>query len=118
MENRGIFYDHLVYFTAIGNILWPFGIFCGHLVYFVAIWYIFPRFGILYQEKSGNPECLAKRGKRGFSTSLVLSEQERCQPVLAPVAPRAAAEPGVRFVHLRFGCDTILKNRQKNVERY
>jgi hypothetical protein len=26
MENLGIFYDHLVYFTAIGNILWPFGI--------------------------------------------------------------------------------------------
>jgi hypothetical protein len=34
MENLGIFYDHLVYFTAIGNILWPFGILCGHLVYF------------------------------------------------------------------------------------
>jgi hypothetical protein len=43
MENLGIFDDHLVYFTAIGNILWPFGI------------HIFPRFGILYQEKSGNP---------------------------------------------------------------
>jgi hypothetical protein len=28
MENLGIFYDHLVYFTAIGNIL-----FCCHLVY-------------------------------------------------------------------------------------
>jgi hypothetical protein len=49
MENLGVFYDHLVYFTAIGNILWPFGIFCGHLVYF-------PCFGILYQEKSGNPD--------------------------------------------------------------
>jgi hypothetical protein len=48
MENLGIFYDHLVYFTAIGNILWPFGTFCGHLVYFSP-------FGILYQEKSGNP---------------------------------------------------------------
>jgi hypothetical protein len=48
MENIGIFYDHLVYFTAIENILWPFHIYCGHLVYF-------PRFGTLYQEKSGNP---------------------------------------------------------------
>jgi hypothetical protein len=44
------FYDHLVYFTAIGNIFWPFGIYCG-----IYIWYIFPRFGIFYQEKSGNP---------------------------------------------------------------
>jgi hypothetical protein len=48
MENLEIFYDHLVYFTAIGNGLCPFGIFCGHLVYF-------PCFGISYQEKSGNP---------------------------------------------------------------
>jgi hypothetical protein len=48
MENLGTFYDHLVYFTAVGNILWPFGVFCGHLV-------CFPRSGILYQEKSGNP---------------------------------------------------------------
>jgi hypothetical protein len=39
----------LVYFTAIGNILWPFGIFYGHLVYFVVIWYIFALLGILYQ---------------------------------------------------------------------
>jgi hypothetical protein len=48
MENLGIFYDHLLYFRAIGNILWPFVILCGDLVYF-------PRFGILDQEKSGNP---------------------------------------------------------------
>jgi hypothetical protein len=48
MENLGTFYYHSVYFTAIGNISWPFGIFCGHLVFF-------PRFGILYREKSGNP---------------------------------------------------------------
>jgi hypothetical protein len=54
MEKMGIFYDHLVYFTAIGNILWPFGIFCSHLVHF-------PRFGILHQEKSGNPACVLLR---------------------------------------------------------
>jgi hypothetical protein len=42
IENLGIFYDHLVYFTVIGNILWPFDIFYGHLVYFVVIWYSFP----------------------------------------------------------------------------
>jgi hypothetical protein len=48
-NGNGIFYNHLVYFTAIGNILWLFGIFCGHLVYF-------PCFGILYQGKSGIPD--------------------------------------------------------------
>jgi fatty acid desaturase len=42
MENLGIFYDQLVYFTAIVNILGAFGIFCGHLVYFSPIWYFVP----------------------------------------------------------------------------
>jgi hypothetical protein len=41
--NHGIFYNHLVYFTAIGNISRPFGIFCGHLTYFSPFWYIVPR---------------------------------------------------------------------------
>jgi hypothetical protein len=45
IENVGIIYGHLVYFTAIWYILWPFG---NLLV-------IFSRFGILCQEKSGNP---------------------------------------------------------------
>jgi cellobiose-specific phosphotransferase system component IIC len=36
MENLGIFYDHLVYFTAIENILWSFGIFSP-------VWYLVPR---------------------------------------------------------------------------
>jgi hypothetical protein len=48
MENVSTFYGHLEYFTAIWNILRPFG-------NVVAIWYIFPQFGILRQEKSGNP---------------------------------------------------------------
>jgi hypothetical protein len=37
------FYAHLVYCTAIGNILWPFGIICGNLVYFSPFWYFGPR---------------------------------------------------------------------------
>jgi hypothetical protein len=60
MENLGIFFDHLVYFTAIGNILWLFGIFCGNLVY------IFTRFGILDLEKSGNPDIGAIAWDRFF----------------------------------------------------
>jgi hypothetical protein len=54
MENTGIFYGHLGYFTVVWNILWPF-----HNV--VAIWYIFPYLGILCQEKSGNPELPSYR---------------------------------------------------------
>jgi hypothetical protein len=37
MENLGIFYDHLVHFSAIGNILWLFGMFRGHLVNFFPV---------------------------------------------------------------------------------
>jgi hypothetical protein len=37
MENAGIFYGHLEYFTVIWYILWPFG-------NVVVIWYILPRF--------------------------------------------------------------------------
>jgi hypothetical protein len=48
MEDGGIFYGHLVYFTVFCYILWTIGIVRGNLVYF-------SRFGILYQEKSGNP---------------------------------------------------------------
>jgi hypothetical protein len=45
MKNLGIFYDHLVYFTAIGNIYYGHyvGIFCGDLVYFPPFWYLVPR---------------------------------------------------------------------------
>jgi hypothetical protein len=44
-------YGHLVYFTAICYILWPFGIFGGNLVYFSPFWYIVPK-------KSGNPALM------------------------------------------------------------
>jgi hypothetical protein len=43
------FYVHLVYFTATGNILWPF------MVYFAVIWYIFPVLVCCAQLKSGYP---------------------------------------------------------------
>jgi hypothetical protein len=38
MENIGIFYGQLEYFTAIWYVVWPFG-------KVVVIWYIFHRFG-------------------------------------------------------------------------
>jgi hypothetical protein len=43
MENVGIFYDHLEYFTAIWYNLWLFGIVCGHLVYFLRFGKFGPR---------------------------------------------------------------------------
>jgi hypothetical protein len=57
MENAGIFYGHLKYFTVIWYILWPFG----------NVWYIFLRFGTLCQEKSGNPGRTAGENyQKGF----------------------------------------------------
>jgi hypothetical protein len=40
MEAVGIFYAHLVHFTAICHILWPFGIFSG---YFFPVWCVAAR---------------------------------------------------------------------------
>jgi hypothetical protein len=34
MENVGLFYDNLKYFSAIWYNLWPFGVACCHFVYF------------------------------------------------------------------------------------
>jgi hypothetical protein len=39
VEDVGKFYGHLVYFMAIGPILWLFGIFYGYLVHFFPFWY-------------------------------------------------------------------------------
>jgi hypothetical protein len=41
VKNLGIFYDHFVYFTANGNILWPFETFCGNLVYVIFLVLVF-----------------------------------------------------------------------------
>jgi hypothetical protein len=44
MENVLIFFNHLEYFTAIGNNLWPFGIVCGQLgIYFTVFGMFIPR---------------------------------------------------------------------------
>jgi hypothetical protein len=46
MENRGTFYDHLVYLTAIGKVLWPLGTFCVRSVQYsrvtIKIWQPWP----------------------------------------------------------------------------
>jgi hypothetical protein len=62
IENLGIFFDHLVYLMAIGNMYFPFGIFCSHLVHF-------PSFGILYHEKSGNPDVVTQRARAAVIAS-------------------------------------------------
>jgi hypothetical protein len=48
MEDGGIIFGKLVYFTVMWYILWPFDKFNCYLEYF-------SRFGILQQEKSGIP---------------------------------------------------------------
>jgi hypothetical protein len=48
VEDVGMFYGRLVYFSSVWYISW-------HLDIFLVIWYISPRFGMSYQDKSGNP---------------------------------------------------------------
>jgi hypothetical protein len=67
---RALDWTILIYFSAIWNILAPFGIFYGHLVQFVFVWYIFSGFGTMCHEKSGNPDGITKscswNWSRGF----------------------------------------------------
>jgi hypothetical protein len=43
VRDVGIFYVHLVYFTAICHTLWTFDIFPGYLEYFFPFWYVVAR---------------------------------------------------------------------------
>jgi hypothetical protein len=43
LENLGIFYGHLEYFTNICDILWPFGTSSVHLEHSFLFWYHVPR---------------------------------------------------------------------------
>jgi hypothetical protein len=43
MEDVDIFYVHLVYFTVILYVLWPYGIFSGYLAHFFPHWYVVAR---------------------------------------------------------------------------
>jgi hypothetical protein len=70
MENAGIFYGHLEYFTVIWNSLWPFG-------NVVVIWFIFPRFVRLCQEKSGNPAAVKELTRQSIAFSSVVAAFQR-----------------------------------------
>jgi hypothetical protein len=63
--------EMLIYFTFLCNILQTFGISYDHLVHFAFCWYIFSGFGIVFQEKSGNPDSLAKKCIRSAETRKV-----------------------------------------------
>jgi hypothetical protein len=43
MQVVGLFYDHLVYYTAIWYILWPYDIYYEYLEYLFPFWYVVPR---------------------------------------------------------------------------
>jgi hypothetical protein len=46
IEDVGLFYGHLAYFTAIWYILWQFGILHGHVVNISPSWYVAPRINL------------------------------------------------------------------------
>jgi hypothetical protein len=101
----------LVSFTAIGNILWPFGIVSGDLV-------CFPRFGILHQEKSGNPGPAAEESPATFK-----SASKTLVSYYAPGTPKKpfihCSRLGVIVLHLkaylyeqRFSCRSVSRDAQ------
>jgi hypothetical protein len=83
MDDVVLFYAHLVYCTAIWNILWPVCIFCGqlvhfvaiwffggHLVYFIVSWYIFSRFWYVVSRKIWQP-CPRAFSRIQFSATIM-----------------------------------------------
>jgi hypothetical protein len=72
MEDLGTVCDHLVYFMAIGNILWPFGIVCVNLVYFSPFWYFGPKKN-LATLLVFNMDCAAILSYRGILEPILLS---------------------------------------------
>jgi hypothetical protein len=56
MEVIGLFYGHLVYFTAIWYILWPLGLCYYYLAHFSKFWIVFPR-KIWQPCRRGRPRC-------------------------------------------------------------
>jgi hypothetical protein len=56
MEDVGILYEHLVYFTVFCYILCTFGTVCGNLVYFSPFWCFATR-------KIWQPCCVGKRSR-------------------------------------------------------
>jgi hypothetical protein len=79
MENVGIFYDQLEYFTAIWYSLWPFGIVCRHLVFF-PFWYVWTKKNLATllddsHAQTCNAVCIeniTSRGSAGYSGVTVL----------------------------------------------
>jgi hypothetical protein len=79
------------YFTAIGNILWPFGIFCGHLVYFFPFWYF-------VQRKIWQPRSL-KSGKFNFCFHKDFPQSKRGKfvAVLTKIVFNSTSERQINF---------------------
>jgi hypothetical protein len=106
MQNLGIFYDHLVYFTSIGNILWPFGIFCGNLVYFVVIWYILPV--LVFWSKTNLATLITGAKEMGVIAGITEPLKKSCFLFLHP--PKLALASAVR-VNRRIGFPTKTDKR-------
>jgi hypothetical protein len=68
MEDVGIFFGYLVYFTAFWYISWQFCIFYGYLVYILSFWYVVPR--KIWQPRANFDRSTAIRTKLVFRTKL------------------------------------------------
>jgi hypothetical protein len=70
MEDVGLCYSQLIYFTAIWQIEWPFSTFCGHLAYFLTFWYAVPR--KIWQPWSARLSPLQRNGKASFQSFIAI----------------------------------------------
>jgi hypothetical protein len=71
MEDVGIFYGRLFYFTAIWYILWSFGIFYVFFVYFPPFWYVrYSKKNLATLLRGTKRERFPRREKVAFANNL------------------------------------------------
>jgi hypothetical protein len=96
MEVIGLFYGHLVYFTAIWYILWPLGLCYYYLAHFSKFWIVFPR-KIWQPCRRGRPRCHSC----GFEAGILL-----CSGGVAQWTPHLPREQKAR-VRIPPGCKLL-----------
>jgi hypothetical protein len=87
MEDIGIVYVPLVYFTAIWYILWPFWIFYNYLLYFF-------RFGKLYRENLAILTRTAISVSHSIQFRLILIDSDRTLILTGFTDPHLSAVSG------------------------
>jgi hypothetical protein len=104
VENVGIIYVHLEYFTAIGHMA------RHHLIYFRVIWYIFPNFGMMYHKNLATRVCMLSTTDLSVTVTVSVAVIE--------LKPQKSKWQFVMGTYSDQGCQIFLATTYKNGKIY